>query len=186
MTKQVIGFGMYGMYGPFTDPGEREFTARVKDLGVDVRNSPYRDYDVTQIVAEILAAPADAIIFVWGSSLGANNAPVVGAYVPHRIIDGMWGFQASLDGAQVGITPNVKFAHEVWNPSSITDLSWFKTFGFGAYEWVKALGNTKTNLYTSKRDDFHPGETLAAQEMFLGEMKRIIAASQLPAPQVSA
>jgi hypothetical protein len=180
MTKEVHGFGMYGAWGPITDSGEVAFTARVKDLGVNVHASPYRDYEVAQIVAEILNLPVDVIIFVWGSSLGANNGPVVAAYCPHRIIDGLWGFQASLDGAQVPITPNVKFAHEVWNPT------WWRTFGLGAYEWVKAPGNAKTNLYTSKRDDLHPGETLAAQEMFLGEMKRIIAASQTLVPQASA
>ena len=180
MTKQAHAFGMYGMWGPISDPGMAAFTARVKDVGVNVHNSPYRDYDVTQIIAEIMNVPIDDLLFIFGASLGACNCPVVAAYVPHRTIDGMWGFQASLDGAQVPITPNVKFAHEVWNPT------WWHTFGLGAYEWVKAPGNTKTNLYTSKRDDLHPGETLSAQEMFLGEMKRIIAASQLPAPQVPA
>jgi hypothetical protein len=175
MTKEIHGWGMYGMYGPVTDSGERVFTERVKDLGVNVHESPYRDYQVTQIISEILSVPADAIVFVWGSSLGANNAPVVGSYVLHRTIDGMWGFQASLDGAKVGITQNVKFAHEVWNPT------WWHTAGLGAYEWVKADGNSKTNLYTSKRDDFHPGETLEAQNMFLGEMKRIIVAAN-PVP----
>lgn len=164
----TFGFGMYGQWGPVTDSGEREFTAKVAELGVDIKGSPYRDYDVNAIVAEISSLPADATILVWGSSLGANNSPVVGAYT-HRRIHGMWGFQASLYGSQVAITPNVLFAHEVYNPL------WIETMGLGAYEWVVAKGNTVTNLYVSKRYDLHPGETEQSQAMFLGEMQRVIA-----------
>lgn len=173
----IIGRGMYGMYGPVTDPGEREFTLKVAELGVDVGQSPYRDYEVDQIVADINAAPADATILVWGSSLGANNCPVVASYISRdipqsyikRVIHGMWGFQASLYGAQVPIPSNVLFAHEVYNPL------WIETMGLGAYEWVRASGNTTTNLYLSKRYDLHPGETEQAQAMFLAEIQRVIA-----------
>ena len=161
---------MYGMWGPVTDPGEREFCAKVAALGVDIGRSPYEHYEVNQIAADFNAAP-NAVHLVWGSSLGANNCPVVAVYAPRVVIHGMWGFQASLDGAQVGIPHNVLFAHEVWNPN------WAMTFGLGAYEWVRAPGNSRTNLYTSKRYDFHPGETEAAQAMFLAEMKRVIAAA---------
>lgn len=175
MTKPVYGFGMYGMYGPATDPGEREFTEKVKALGVDVGASPYRDYQVNDIVAAINTLAMTAILLVWGSSLGANNCPVVAAYVPHRTIHGLWGFQASNYGAQVPIPPNVLFAHEVYN--SI----WAETFGLGAYRWTKAPGNTRTNLYLSDRHDFHPGETEASQAMFLGEMQRVIATAQASA-----
>jgi hypothetical protein len=179
MTKEVHGWGMYGMWGPVTDPGMAAFTARVKDLGVNVHSSPYRDYDVAQIVAEILALPPEPLKFIFGASLGACNCSVVAAYVPQVRIDGMWGFQPSLDGAQVKIGSNVKFAHCVYNPT------WWQTAGLGAYRWEKAPGST-CNLYVSERSDFHPGETLAAQEMFLGEMKRIIAASQTLVPQALA
>ena len=169
MARPVIGRGIYGQFGPVTDPGEREFSAKVAALGVDIGDSPYRDYQVSQIVADFNAAPADAVLLLWGSSLGANNCPVVVAYTPHRIIHGMWGFQASLYGAQVPIQPNCLFAHEAYNPI------WIQTMGLGAYEWVLAQGNHKTNLYVSKRYDFHPGETEQVQAMFLAEMARVIA-----------
>jgi hypothetical protein len=169
MTRPVIGRGMYGQFGPVTDPGEREFSAKVATLGVDIGQSPYRDYQVSEIVADFNAAPADAILLLWGSSLGANNCPVVVAYTPQRTIHGMWGFQASLYGAQVPVRPNVLFAHEAYNPI------WLQTFGLGAYEWVLDPTNHKTNLYVSKRYDFHPGETEQVQAMFLAEMTRVIA-----------
>ena len=172
MTRPVIGRSMYGMWGRMTDPGEDVFSQEVAKLGVDIGNSPYRDYEVNQIVADFNAAPSNAIRLLWGSSLGANNCPVVASYAPHVIIHGMWGFQASLYGAQVPIPGNVLFAHEVFN--SI----WIETLGLGAYKWVRATGNSHTNLYLSDRGDFHPGETSAAETMFLAEMKRVIATAQ--------
>ncbi len=156
---------MYGLWGPITDPGEREFSAKVAALGVDIGNSPYRDYDVNQIAADFSAAPANAIRLLWGSSLGANNCPVVASRTK-AIIHGMWGFQASQGGEKnVPIPSNVLFAHEVFNPHIF----------LGSFLWQKAPGNQRTSLYRSKRDDPHPGETESAQSMFLAEMKRIIA-----------
>ncbi len=169
MTRPVIGRGMYGQFGPVTDPGEREFSAKVAALGVDVGLSPYNHYDVNQIVSDFNTAPADAILLLWGSSLGANNATVVVAYTPHRIIHGCWGFQASDYGAKVPIQSNCLFAHEVYNPA------WPGTLGLGHYQWVLAPHNHHTNLYLSARYDMHPGETERSQAMFLAEMQRIIA-----------
>ncbi len=166
--RRVIGRGMYGQWGPVTDPGERQFSAKVAALGVDIGFSPYRDYQVSQIASDLNNAPADAILLVWGSSLGANNCPLVALYSPHRLIHGMWGFQASEYGAKVPIPGNVLFAHEVYNPN------WAGTFGLGHYEWVRAATNHRTNLYLSARFDMHPGETAAAQAMFLAEIQRVI------------
>lgn len=169
MTRPVIGRGMYGLWGPVTDSGEREFSEKVKALGVDIGASPYRDYEVNQIVADFNAAAPDTVRLLWGSSLGANNCPLVAFYAPTVVIHGMWGFQASLDGAQIPISANTLFAHEVYNPI------WLQTMGLGAYQWVKANGNTKTSLYDEPRYDFHPGETEEVQAKFLAEMQRIIA-----------
>ncbi len=160
---------MYGQYGPLTDPGEREFSAKVAGLGVEIGQSPYRDYQVNEIITDFNTAAPDAILLLWGSSLGANNVPVVAAYTPHRIIHGAWGFQASEYGAKVPIPANVLFAHEVYNPA------WPGTLGLGHYQWVRAVGNHVTNLYLSARYDMHPGETERSQEMFLAEMQRVIA-----------
>jgi hypothetical protein len=163
---------MYGMWGPLTDPGEDVFSQEVAKLGVDIGRSPYRDYKVNEIATDFNSSPPGAIRLVWGSSLGCNNCPIVAAYAPHVVIHGMWGFQASLYGAQVPIPANCLFAHEVYNPNLAM------TGGLGAYEWTKAPDNHVTNLYLSKRYDFHPGETTQVMEMFLAEMKRVIDAAQ--------
>lgn len=189
MTKEVHAFDIYGMWGPVTDPGARVMTQRMgTELGpINMHSSPYRDYDVNNIVAEILGLPADAIVIICGTSLGGNNGPVVAAYVylqnKTRTIHGLWGFQASIWGAQAqpgtvypGITPNVKFAHLISSDFPLNG-------GLGAYRWASAPGNTVTNgngqpLLTT-HDYPHPGDGVAAdQNMFLGEMKRVIASAQ--------
>jgi hypothetical protein len=173
MNRPVIGRGMCGLWGAITDLGETIFTQMVaKEIpGIDIGRSPYRDYEVNQIAMDLNNAPPNAILLLWGSSLGANNCPVVATYAPHVVIHGMWGFQASLYGAQVPIPANVLFAHEVY--SSIV-----MTGGLGAYEWGRTTDNHVTNLYLSKRYDFHPGETSPVMAMFIAEMKRVIAAAQ--------
>lgn len=175
----VIYRSMYGMWGPVTDPGQVALTARVVALGkeigvhIDVGRSPYRDYDVSQIVKDFTDAPPNAVRIVCGSSLGANNCPVVAKYLPQGInIDGMFGFQASEYGAKVQLGSNIKFAHECVNPNLIM------TGGLGHYEWEKAPGS-RCNLYIIRNGDFHPGDTdEVVVHMFLSEMKRIILASR--------
>lgn len=169
------GFGMYGWLGQFADPGEDQFTHRVAGLGVDVGASPYQESDVNSIVAAILALPPDVPVIVWGTSLGANNTPVVAARVhaqnPHRIIQGIWGFQASQYGANEGIPANVLFARLTSsdNPIPFPNL--------GSYRWVKAPGNTVTNLQLDTVNDPHPGDgNPAVQNKYLDEMKHAIAA----------
>lgn len=171
-SRPILGRGMFGMYGPVTDPGETIFTQMVvREIpGIDVGRSPYRDYEVNQIAADFNAKP-DAIKLLWGSSLGANNCPVVAAY-SHVVIHGAWGFQASEFGSKVPFPNNVLFAHEVYNPSILM-------MGLGAYEWTKQTNNNVTNLYTSKRYDFHPGETPEVMAMFIAEMKRVVAAAKV-------
>jgi hypothetical protein len=167
---KAYGFGMYGMWGPLTDPGEAGFSARVRDeCGVDMGDSPYRDYQAGTIAAIIDHLPEDATVLVWGTSLGANNCTVVGSYTK-RTIHGMWGFQASLFGAKVPITPNVKFAHLIYSTNPVN-------FGLGAYVWIKASGNETTNYYKEDRPLPHPGDyDIASQNMFIAEIKRVIAA----------
>jgi len=167
-TRKVIGFGMFGLWGPLTNPGERMFSNRVKvECGVDVRGSPYRDYDVGTIDAEIEASPASAIILLWGSSLGCNNCPVVASRT-QRTIHGMWGFQASSapGAARQPITDNVLFAHEVYNPHIF----------LGSRRWSKVPGNYVTSLHITEMDDVHPGDQdVHVQDVFIAEMKRVIA-----------
>ena len=74
----AYGFGMYGMFGHAADPVNFErFCQRVKGIGVDIQGSPYRDFDMQTIVNAIMRLPEDAVAFVFGASLGANDSPVV-------------------------------------------------------------------------------------------------------------
>jgi hypothetical protein len=171
--SDAFGFGMYGMFGAAADPANfANFCKRVAGIGVDIMGSPYRDYDTQKIVDAIMTCPADAKIFVFGASLGANNSPVIGmALNGHRTVAGIWGFQASLYGARAPITPNVLFAHEAYNPTYV------ETGGLGALEWTKAAGNATTKLVITTNNDLHPGDfDVPVQNLFLDDMTRIMAA----------
>lgn len=179
---KAYAFWMFGMWGPVTDPGSEEMSERIaKEVGANIVGSPYRDYNVNSIVEDILDLPIDVPVLVGGTSLGCNNTCVVAAYVyarnPKRIIHGIWGFQASLYGAQAGvvdtypgITPNVLFAHLTSSDNPIPFP------GLGAYRWAKAPGNTVTNLHIDTVDDPHPGDgNTAVQDKYIAEMKRVVA-----------
>lgn len=172
MTRQWHGFSMYGMGGPMTDPGETGFSQRVAhELGVNIHGSPYRDSEAANIAVMIDKLPSkDNGVFVWGTSLGANNTPVVCSYVK-RDIDGAFGFQASIYGAKgYPLNKNVKFAHLIYsyNPIPLP--------GLGAYLWP--LGTMAAASYHKTPHHIpHPGDyDMHDQNMFLAEMQRIIKA----------
>ncbi len=167
--KAVIGAGLYGMFGPVTDPGERVFSKRVqRELGVDIGASPYGDNQLQAVVDRLLTYdPKKVVILLWASSLGANNITAIAAAMHHYTFHGLWGFQASKYGGHNPVTSNVLFAHLVSNPHAM----------LGSYEWVKAEGNTVTSLYVTRNSDMHPGDyNPQVQAMFLGEMARVIKA----------
>lgn len=167
------GFGMYGMGGPMTDPGEAGFSQRVwHELGVDIHGSPYRDYEAGEIAAIIDKLPVEDGVFVWGTSLGSNNTPVVCSYTKHRI-DGAFGFQASIYGARgYPLNDNVKFAHLIYSYNPIPFP------GLGAYIWP--LGSMNPPSYHRTEHNIpHPGDyDISDQNKFLGEMKNIMEAAK--------
>lgn len=167
--RPVFGFGMLGMGGTLTDPNEIAFSDRVRDeLGVNIGSSPYRDYEAGAIAHDIDLLPDDAVVLVWGTSLGANDCPVVGSYIKRKV-HGIWGFQASLFGAKVKVTPNVLFAHLIYsfNPIPIP--------GLGAYKWEPGEGFDGARLHLTPHHIPHPGDyDRGDQNMFLAEMKRVI------------
>jgi len=163
------GFGMYGMGGPMTDPGETGFSNRVAhELGVDIHGSPYRDTEAAIIAAIINKISVKDGVFVWGTSLGANNVPVTCSYTTHAI-DGAFGFQASIYGAKgYRLNKNIKFAHLIYsyNPIPLP--------GLGAYLWP--LGDMNPPSYHKTQHNIpHPGDyDMHDENMFLAEMKRIM------------
>ncbi len=163
------GFGMYGMGGPMTDPGETGFSQRVAhELGVNTHGSPYLDTEAANIAVIIDKLPTKDGVFVWGTSLGANNTPVTCSYVK-RTIDGAFGFQASIYGAKgYRLNKNIKFAHLIYsyNPIPLP--------GLGAYIWPLGTMNPPSYHKTPHHIP-HPGDyDLHDQNMFLAEMKRIM------------
>lgn len=167
------GFGMFGMGGPMTDPGEAGFSQRVAhELGVNVHGSPYRDYECANIAAMIDKLGPDDGVFVWGTSLGSNDVPVVCSYTKRRI-DGAFGFQASIYGAKgYALNDNVKFAHLIYsyNPIPLP--------GLGAYIWP--LGTMSAESYHKTPHHIaHPGDyDIGDQNKFIAEMKHIITAQR--------
>ncbi len=164
------GFGMFGQGGASTDPAESGFSKRVAELGINIHGSPYNDYDAGRIALLIDTLPAEDGVFVWGTSLGSNNTPVVCGYTKHRI-DGAFGFQASLYGFHSALTANVQFAHLIYsyNPAPAP--------GLGAYIWDVGTITNPLSYHKTPHHIPHPGDyDVGDQDMFLSEMKRIMAA----------
>lgn len=162
------GFGMYGMGGAATDPAEKGFSQRVAALGVNIHGSPYLDTQAGDIAHLINNLPEGDGVFVWGTSLGANNTPVVCSYTKRRI-DGAFGFQASIYGAKgYKLDKNVLFAHLISSHNPIPMP------GLGSYVWP--LGTMNSESYHRTQHDIpHPGDYDAHdQAMFLHEMKAIM------------
>src|SRR6185369_15513062 len=150
---------------------ESGFSKEVEALGVITYGSPYPDNQATLFVPRIDKIPDDEGVFLWGTSLGANNVAVVANMVKRRI-DGMFGFQASIYGARgYPVNSNVKFAHLIYsyNPWPLP--------GLGAYKWPR--GTIPDASY--HRDPHHlphPGDyDILDQRKFLREMKNIMEAS---------
>ncbi len=174
MTRPVIIRVMSGMWGPITDPGAYAFTSEIKSTvpTANLGTSPYRDFEVHKVADDLLHAPAEAVRIVVGTSLGACNCPVAATYAKSVTIHGIFGFQASANGADWPIPSNVLFAHEFYAPGWAGKII---TGGLGTLAWHKAPGNKVTNLILSTQYAFHPGETPKARGAFLAEIKRIVA-----------
>jgi len=170
MSRPVVARTMYGMGGSVTDPGAHTFTEALRSAipGIDLGRSPYRDYDVQEIADDFNHSAPNAVRICVGSSLGANNCPVVAARTK-VLVHGIFGFQASSYGAHMAITQNVLFAHLFRNPL------WPMTFGLGTGKWAPAEGNSRTSLIVTSEYALHPGETPKAMSTFLAEIKRIVA-----------
>lgn len=161
----VVGLGMFGLGAEFTDPAAIEFAHRVRDeLGVDIRDSPYRYYQTDEILALINCVSADKIL-LWGTSLGANNTQVVASQTD-KAIAGVWDFQCSQFGSKNPITSNVQLFHCVFNPF----------VALGSYKPQLAEGNGVTQAMWTERWVNHPGDQdIATQDMFLDQMARVMA-----------
>ena len=169
-------YGMSGMWGPMTNPAAYSFAKRVSQLGVDIHASPYRDYDAGHIALEVSKIPDSEGVFLCGTSLGADDVPVVCSYVlrykdRRTRIDGAFGFQASIYGPKgYPLNKNVKFAHLIYsyNPWPFP--------GLGMYKWPAGTMDPK-NFHLTPHHLPHPGDyDIGDQNMFLREMQSIMKA----------
>jgi hypothetical protein len=163
-------FGMYGMmpFGMATDPYMGAFCNEVKAAipGMVMHDSPYRDYAAYHIAAEINMLAPDDGVFVAGTSLGANNCPLVASQTRH-IVNGLFGFQASNYGMKVPLTHNVAFAH-LFSSDNPIPLP-----GLGSYRWER--GAMTGGLILQTHNVPHPGDYVAADRaIYIREMKTII------------
>jgi hypothetical protein len=174
MTRPVICRVMSGMWGPITDHGAYSFTEEIRAAIriVDLGRSPYRDFEVQEVANDLIHAPNNAVRLIVGTSLGACNCTVAATYARTVAIHGIFGFQASKNGADWPIPLNVLFAHEFYAPGLIGAII---TGGLGTLAWHKAKDNTRTTLILSKQYAMHPGETPKARAAFLADIKRIVA-----------
>jgi hypothetical protein len=173
MNRPVIARTMSGMFGPVTDPGAYSFTEEIRQAvpGIDLGRSPYRDFEVQEVANDLTHAPKNAVRLLVGTSLGACNCTVVATYAK-VVIHGIFGFQASRNGADWPVPPNVLFAHEFYAPGWLGAII---TANLGTLAWHKAAGNTRTTLILTPEYARHPGETPKARSAFLAEIKRIVA-----------
>ncbi len=162
-------FSMYGLGGHTTDSGEDYFVANVKLRipGINTHNSPYADRQDGEIAAFIDTLPDTDGVFIAGTSLGSNNAPIAAGYTKHTV-NGVFGFQASLYGAHSSLTKNVLFAHLIYSYNPVPFP------GLGAYLWKVGTMNPPSYHQTPHHIP-HPGDyDIGDQNMFIREMKRIM------------
>jgi hypothetical protein len=174
MNRPVIARTMSGMFGPVTDPGSYSFTEEIRQAvsGIDLGRSPYRDFEAQEVANDLIRAPKNAVRLIVGTSLGACNCTVAATYAKAVIIHGIFGFQASRNGADWPVPRNVLFAHEFYAPGWLGAII---TANLGTLAWHKAVGNTRTALILTPEYARHPGETPKARSTFLAEIKRIVA-----------
>lgn len=175
MAKKVFVAISYGQGGAMLDAflsfdGTGQLNQRVRGLGCDAPGPFEWDQPYT-IAAKIKALPADTKIVVGGTSLGANEAPRVGALVGARTIDFMFGIQPSMYGVKNLITPNVKRATFFYNPP------WFPIgLGLGSYQWQAAPGNRRTVITPCQTYAPHPGDNVGwIHDAIVSEIKKLMA-----------
>jgi|SRR6478672_13202270 len=174
MTDNVYMWASFGQFGQAADPvtGIRQLVARAKAIGVNVMHSPYQWFDANTIAAEVEQIkkndPASKII-VGGASLGDNEAVEIANLLKGKCdIDLLFGFQRSRFGRQFQLPANVVKAIEIHDPNILTDP-------FGDDPWVRAAGNTRTDLRNIPIDALHPGDFGPGQDIVFNAIKVLAA-----------
>lgn len=163
-------FGGYGWGGHGTDPGEGGFVANLKRQvpEIHIHDSPYLYWQFAALGPTLDALPEEDGVIIEGTSLSSNDVPYL-ALTTKRVIDGAFGFQASIYGYHGALPRNILFAHLIYsyNPIPLP--------GLGGYRWDVGAMNP-ASYHQTKHDIPHPGDyDLHDQNMFIQEIQRIIA-----------
>lgn len=171
----VVAFLSYGQGGQPVDialsgGGIDRLASRIRSLGITCHVHNWDE--AILITSKIKSLPADTKIIVGGTSLGANEAPRIGALLKTRTIDFMFGIQPSKYGVYNLVTSNVKRAMYFYQP-------WWFIFGlsqgFGSYQWQKASGNKLTVMLSAYSFASHPGSNHeATQNYILAEIRKLV------------
>lgn len=172
--KEVYVAFSYGQGGPLVDyllsfNGSGVLDFKFEQMGC-IAPGPFAWSDTAKIADRIRALPLTMPIAVAGTSLGANEAPRIGAMLlqSKRTVDLMVGIQPSTWGAKNLITSNVKRAVCFYNP--IAGL----TGGLGSYCWKRTEGNHTTELLAYRSYWPHPGDNVPwIHEIIFAELRKL-------------
>lgn len=149
-------FFMYGQGGKVVDQilardGLGILANMVESLGVPVNLYNWAPGAYEVIAKEIMKLPDEDLVVVGGSSLGANDTPLVCSTVRPRKINFIFGCQPSLYGRKIQVPPNVEKALCMYAP-----LWAIWTLGYGSYKWSFISSATQQQWMTSF--SHHPGD----------------------------
>lgn len=151
---------MYGQGGKGVDvllnggqSGIDRLAKRTRLLHSEIVCDVFEHSQTQAIFDRIRALPPNVGVVIGGTSLGANNSPVVAASLT-RLVDFMFGIQPSVYGAKQKVTANVKRTNVWYQPWGFAIGI---GFGFGSYNWERAPGNNVTTMNSMHTYTSHPG-----------------------------
>jgi len=136
------------------------------ELGVIVRMGTYDCF--LEGAAHIKERPADEIIIIGGTSLGACNSPWMAAAAYPRKVSYMFCIQPSMWGQRHDIPANVVEARLITSP-------FWMTMGYGSRTIVPQAGNTTTKIVRQTTYHPHPGDNFKdVRNPILSDVQRIL------------
>lgn len=174
---------VFGQFGRLADPVNMPaFQQRLQQAGAETILIQHTD---TQQAYDFLRA-FSGFCGVIGASLGAGAAPVMAGYLDKKKVDFAGGFQpsdwdpvmheVSIQSGTDLITRAVSVPANVANALCFRNPVIALTGGLGHATYVRAPGNTTTNLEVIERMDAHPGDFGVAQDTMFDRVTALIAA----------
>lgn len=174
---------IFGQFGSLADPVNLPaFQQRLQQRGVETILVQHTD---SQKTYDFLHA-FNGFKGIVGASLGAGAAAVNAGYLRSERVDFVGGFQpsdwdpvmheVSIQSGTDLITRAVDIQGNVVDALCFRNPIIFATGGLGHATYVKAPGNTTTELTVIERDDAHPGDFGVAQDTMFDKVTTLVAA----------